>query len=171
MTTSTATDLTIDNFTERTGFRFRVTKDQASRIAVTDLLEPERVKLSTMSVEEAATFLKAKNTDGQPLSWVSDAISRAAEWNDSQSLTRQEAFDLFIKNGGLDRLKGRRPEIPDSVYLDPTLTLENFAQKVKDATGVERRFRVSREQNVAIEAGTMTRQQALAAIVASKKGN
>ena len=66
-------------------------------------------------------------------------------------------------------MKGRRPEIPDSVYLDPTLTVENFSKKVKEATGVERRFRVSREQNAAIKAGTLTRQQALEAIIASKK--
>lgn len=163
MTTSTS-PLTIDNFTKTTGFRFRVTKEQAARIAVTDLLPPERVKLSTMSVEEAEKFLK---TDS---SWVKDAINVAATWDDSMALTREQAFDMFINSNGLERLQTRRPEIPDSVYLDPDLTLENFSAKVKQATGVDTRFRVSREQNEAIKNKTLTREQALAAFIASKKG-
>lgn len=170
MTTLTSTDLTIDNFNERTGFRFRVTKEQAARIAVTDLLEPERVKLSTMNVEQAAIFLKATNATGEALGWVDNAITMAANWNTDMELTREQAFDLFIKNGGLEKMKGRTPEIPDSVYLDPTLTLENFTEKVKQVTGKERRFRVTRKQSAAIEAGTMTRQQAFEEIVASRKG-
>jgi len=33
MNTTTQTDLTIDNFTERTGFRFRISREQKGRIA------------------------------------------------------------------------------------------------------------------------------------------
>ena len=167
---ATQQELNIDNFSESTGFRFRVTKEQAARIAVTDLLDPEREKLGKMTIAEAANFLKAKNTNDEPLSWVEEAIELASTWEASMSLTREQAFDVFIRNGGLERLNGRRPEVPDSVYLDPTLTLENFSDKVKEATGVSRRFRVSREQNAAIKAGTLTRQQALSAIIAEKQG-
>lgn len=111
---STTTDLTIENFTERTGFRFRVSQEQKQRIA-------------------------------------------------AGSLTREGAFQEFLTSGGLDRLqKSRRPDVPLEVYQDPELTVENFSEKVKQLTGVARRFRVSREQRQRIKAGTLTREQALA---------
>ena len=112
--------LTIENFTEKTGFRFRVSKEQAARIG-----------------------------DGQ--------------------LTREQAFTEFIDGGGLKRLQDRRPSIPDSVYLDPDLTLENFSDKVLAATGTRRRFRVSREQFARIKDGQLTREGALAEVVAQRR--
>ena len=118
---STTTDLTIDNFTERTGFRFRISREQKARIA-------------------------------------------------AGTLTREGAFQEFLSSGGVDRLnKSRRPDVPLEVYLDPELTVENFSEKVKTLTGVARRFRVSREQRARIEAGTLTREQALSEIVESVK--
>lgn len=121
MNVTTMSDLTIDNFNERTGFRFRISREQKLRI-------------------EAGT------------------------------LTREAAFAEFLSNGGLDRLQsGRRPEIPDEIFADPDLTVDNFSEKVKILTGIARRFRVSQEQNARIEAGTLTREQALAETVAAKK--
>lgn len=118
---STTTDLTIENFTERTGFRFRISQEQKGRIA-------------------------------------------------AGSLTREGAFQEFLASGGLERLqKSRRPDVPLELYQDPELTVENFSEKVKALTGVARRFRVSREQRQRIKAGTMTREQALAEIVAASK--
>ncbi|MCV0439834.1 MAG: hypothetical protein K5880_14495 [Hydrogenophaga sp.] len=113
-------DLTIENFTERTGFRFRISRDQ-----------------------------KALIDDGQ--------------------LTREQAFAEFLAGGGLERLQGRRPEIPDSLYLEDGLTLENFSDRVEAAIGVSRRFRVSREQHARIKDGQLTREQALAEVVSAKR--
>jgi len=61
-------DLTLENFHEKTGFRFRVSNEQFARI-------------------EAST------------------------------LTREQAFAEFIAAGGADKLKPRKPEVPDSVCL------------------------------------------------------
>ena len=113
-------DLTIDNFTQRTGFRFRVNRDQKTQI-------------------------------------------------NEGTLTREQAFEAFLAAGGLERLEGRPSDIPDSVYLDPTLTLENFSDVVKATTGTSRRFRVSRDQHALIKDGTLTREQALAEVIASKQ--
>ncbi len=119
MNSTTTTDLTTENFTERTGFRFRISQEQKDRI-------------------------------------------------DAGTLTREGAFQEFLASGGLERLQGsRRPDVPLQVYQDPELTVDNFSEKVKALTGVARRFRVSREQRQRIKAGTLTREQALAEIVAS----
>ena len=118
---TTTQDLTVDNFTERTGFRFRLSREQKTQVT-------------------------------------------------AGTLTREQAFQAFLANGGLERLQARnRPEIPDSIYLDPTLTVENFPEKVKAITGVARRFRVSQEQKVRMTAGTLTRAEALAEVVRSKQ--
>lgn len=118
---STTSDLTTENFTERTGFRFRISQEQKDRIA-------------------------------------------------AGALTREGAFQEFLASGGLERLqKSRRPDVPLELYQDPELTVENFSEKVKALTGVARRFRVSREQRQRIKAGTLTREQALAEIVAASK--
>jgi len=114
------TDLTLDNFTERTGIRFRVSREQKNQI-------------------------------------------------DAGTLTREQAFQDFLNNGGLDKLKERPQDIPDSVYLDPDLTLENFTDKVEAAIGVRRRFRVKGDQKERMDAGNLTREQALAEIVAAKQ--
>jgi len=84
-------------------------------------------------------------------------------------LTRDQAFTQFIEGGGLERLQGRPGSIPNSVYLDADLTLDNFSEKVEAAIGTPRRFRVSREQYARIEAGSLTREQALAEVVAAKR--
>lgn len=120
MNTSTS-DLTLENFTEKTGFRFRISREQQAKI------------------------------------------------ND-KSLTREEAFREFLDGGGLERLQQRsKPEVPDSVYLEDGLTIDNFSERVKLATGTARRFRVSREQAQRIEAGTITREQALLEIIEQKR--
>ena len=113
-------DLTIDNFTERTGFRFRISRDQKAAI-------------------------------------------------DANTLTREQAFAQFMAEGGLERLQGRRPNIPDSLYLEEGLTLANFSDRVEAAIGVSRRFRVSRDQHALIKAGTLTREQALAEVISAKR--
>lgn len=117
---TTTQDLNIDNFTEVTGFRFRVSRNQKARI-------------------------------------------------DANTITREQAFQEFLERGGLEELQKRsRPEIPDSVYLEPGLTLENFSERVKASIGIERRFRVSRDQKNRIADGSLTREGALAEIVAAK---
>lgn len=113
-------DLTIDNFTERTGFRFRISRDQKAAI-------------------------------------------------DANTLTREQAFAQFLADGGLKRLQARRPEIPDSIYLEDGLTLENFSQRSAAAIGVSRRFRVSRDQHALIKEGQLTREQALAEVISAKR--
>lgn len=118
---TTTQDLTLDNFTERTGFRFRISRDQKARIA-------------------------------------------------AGTLTREDAFAEFLQRGGLEELEKRsRPDIPDSVYLEDGLTLDNFSERVKAAIGIERRFRVSLKQQERIDAGTLTREQALAEIIEEKR--
>ena len=119
---NTSTDeLTLENFTERTGFRFRISREQQAKI-------------------------------------------------EGGSLTREQAFSEFLTGGGLERLQQRsKPEVPDSVYLEDGLTIENFSERVKAATGTARRFRVSREQAQRIENGSLTREQALVEIIALKK--
>ena len=119
---TTVLNLTIENFTATTGFRFRISREQGQRI-------------------KAGT------------------------------LTREQAMQEFLANGGLERLKvSRRPDVPDEVFTDPTLTIANFSDKVKNLTGVSRRFRVTQEQRGRIAAGTLSREQALAEIVKQKKG-
>jgi len=114
-------DLTLNNFTERTGFRFRISKEQKARM-------------------------------------------------DAGTLTREQAFQEFLERGGLAELQKRsRPEIPDSVYLEDGLTLENFEERVAAAVGVARRFRVSQEQKERIDAGTLTRECALQEVIFEKR--
>lgn len=114
-------DLTLDNFTERTGFRFRISRDQKALI-------------------------------------------------DAGSLTREAAFTEFLGRGGLEELQKRsRPDIPDAVYLEDGLTLDNFAERVSAVVGVARRFRVSREQKARIGSGTLTREGALAEVIEQKR--
>lgn len=112
--------LTIDNFETQTGFRFRVSKEQNTRIT-------------------------------------------------AGTLTREQAFQEFINSGGVEKAQARKLEIPDSVYSDPTLTIDNFSEKVKTATGKARRFRMSREQFARHKAGTLTREQAFAEMLTQHK--
>ena len=171
MTTNTI-NLTLDNFTTETGFRFRVSKNQAARIAISALDNDALQNLSGMNVTEAATSMaNSCNASGKPYNWVEEAIALSGDWNDSMSLTREAAFQEFLADGGLERLQNRNPEIPDSVYLDPTLTIDNFTAKVEAVIGVKRRFRVSRDQKARLKDGSLTREQALAEVVASKQPN
>jgi len=88
----------------------------------------------------------------------------------SGTLTREQAFNDFLANGGLEKLKNKsRPEVPDEVYHMDGLTLENFGEFVEKKIGVSRRFRVSREQAKRIEEGTLTREQALQETIAAKR--
>lgn len=169
MDTST-NDLTIDNFTERTGFRFRISKLQAARIALTKL--GDVTPLIGLNLEQAADLLDARNAEGEPLNWVEDALDLAGKWASDQSLTltREAAFQEFLAEGKLKELEERtRPDVPPAVFLTEGLTLENFAERVKAAVGIARRFRVSREQANRIKAGSLTREQALAEVIAAAK--
>jgi len=87
----------------------------------------------------------------------------------SGALNREQAFQEWLAGGGLQKLQSRRPAVPDSVYFDPDLTPDNFSAKTEAAIGVPCRFRVSREQKARIDAGTLTREGALAEIVAKKR--
>jgi hypothetical protein len=113
-------ELTLANFHEKTGYRFRVNNEQNERI-------------------------------------------------ENGTLTREQAFAEFLASGGAAKLKPRKPEIPDSVYLSDGLTVDNFSEKVKEATGVSRRFRMSREQCKRHKDGVLTREQALQEVIASVK--
>ena len=169
---TTTTNLTLDNFMAETGFRFRVSKTQAARIALTNLDATVRQSLTSMgTVEAAGNIDNSLNAKGNPFNWVAEAIDLAGGWNDSMSLTREDAFQEFLADGGLERLQNRNPEIPDSVYLDPDLTIDNFTSKVEAVIGVKRRFRVSRDQKARLKDGSLTREQALAEVVASKQLN
>jgi len=167
---TTTTNLTLDGFAKETGFRFRVTKNQAARIALTSLDAAARASLSGLSIEDAANVIEnSRNNKGKPFNWVKESLEIVDGWDDSMSLTREGAFQEFLTNGGLEKLQNRKPEVPDSVYLDPTLTLANFTKLAEVATGAKHRFRMSREQNVRFKAGDLTREQALAEVVASKQ--
>lgn len=85
------------------------------------------------------------------------------------TLTREQAFAEFLASDGAAKLKPRKPEVPDSVYLSDGLTLENFSERVKSATGMARRFRMNREQCARNEQGLLTREQALIEVIASVK--
>jgi|APGre2960657404_1045060.scaffolds.fasta_scaffold12546_3 hypothetical protein len=50
--------------------------------------------------------------------------------------------------------------IPLSVWQEKTLSIDNFAERVGEATGTRRRFRVTKEQNQLIKEGKMTREEA-----------
>lgn len=115
-------DYTLENFTERTGRRFRISREQKTRI-------------------------------------------------EAGSLTREEAFNEFISNGGLQltRSSSNISVIPPEVFLEPGLTLETFSSVVKTKTGVARRFRVSSEQAARIKAGELTREQAFLETISAIK--
>lgn len=113
-------DLTLENFQEKTGFRFRVKNDQNERIA-------------------------------------------------RGEITREQAFAEFLATDGPSKLKPRKPDVPDSVYLSEGLTLANFSEKVKAATGVARRFRMNRDQCDRFGKGALTREQALEEVIAAVK--
>jgi len=165
----TSNDLNIDNFAERTGLRFRINKEQAARIALTRADQATRQSLVGLNKEEAADVLNARNKNNKPLNWVELAAKMADGWDGSLALTREQAFEDFLAEGGLERLQNRPVDIPLSVYLDADLTLENFSAKVEEAIGSPRRFRASQEQHALIKSGQMTREEALQQVIEEKR--
>jgi hypothetical protein len=139
-------DYTLDNFTEKTGFRFRVNNKQKARIALTSLTDDQRQQVAQMNLEEAADFFKARNSNNTPLLWIKEVADIASNWTDDQALTREGAFEEFLAGNGLKTLQDKKPDIPDAVFLQPDISLENFQDRVEAAIGTKRRFRMSREQ-------------------------
>lgn len=171
MNTDTLTQLTLENFTEQTGLRFRPTDEQAARIAISNFPADQRDSLASMSVDELATALSARNRDGNPLRWITNAhaIFQGDGWSDSLELTREGAFQEFIESGGLQRRQGgdsTSNEALRAVADQEDLTLQNFGERTLAATGRARRFRVTPEQSERIKAGTLTREQAFAETLA-----
>jgi len=153
---------TLENFTQETGTRFRMTKKQTARVELTRRTTPEdRQRIASMSLEEAADFFKAKNTKGEPLGWIEDAITLAQVWEDSMSLDREGAFQEFLASGGPQRVATKKPAVPVSVWLDPELTLDNFEEKALAATGHKLRFRIRKNQT----ARGLSREEALAEVI------
>lgn len=159
-------DLTIENFTQKTGHRFRMTKLQTARVALTKL-EPEKIaRVATMSLQDAADFLNAKNTkNGKPLGWVEEAVKLADGWDGSQALTREQAFQEFLTEDGPERLKNRKPELPLSFWLDPELSLDNFTEKAFALVGDKRRFRRPKEH----KNSGLSREESFVKTVADKR--
>lgn len=85
------------------------------------------------------------------------------------TLTRELAFQEFVNSGGPERAAKKKAaaEVPISVWKDSQLTLENFSEKVRAATGHARRFRVSSEQK---ERG-LSREEAFTETVSKYRGN
>lgn len=159
------TDITLENFTEATGARFRVTKTQAARIAVTALSDEDRARLATLNETEAASLLRATDKNDRPLRWVTIAIELASNWSDDQALTREGAFQEFVANGGLENRRPTRDPIPLSVFQAADLTPENFSDRVEAAVGYRGRFRLTSDQAARIEAGNLTKEEAFAEFV------
>lgn len=152
-------------FTKETGFRFRVTKEQKARIELTQLSDAERAQAVTATPEGLAVMFGLKD---QPR-WLALVPALAARWESSLSLTRDAAYAAFRQEQGLERLQGRKPAIPDEIFLQEGLTLENFSEKLEALIGVKRRFRLSRSLAERVEAKELSREQAFAETVAAKK--
>lgn len=88
------------------------------------------------------------------------------------TLTREQAFQEFITNGGLESLKARprgKHIGLNAVLQHEGLTLENFSEVSKNLTGNARRFRMNRSQVERFKAGTLTREQALSESIAEAR--
>jgi hypothetical protein len=155
----------LQNFIQETGSRFRMTKDQTARVALTTLTVEDRARVATLSIDDAAAFFRAVSLKGKPLGWVAKAIELAGNWRDELSLSREAAFQEFLANGGADKVKQRKPEVPLAVWQDAELTLENFEEKTFKATGHKIRFRIPKEQ----KSRNLSRAEALAEIIAQKR--
>lgn len=155
----------LENFVETTGSRFRMTKEQTARVALTGLSVEDRARVAAFGPEEAADFLKARGTKGKPLGWVKTAIELAKNWRDELSLSRERAFEEFIASGGMQKVQSKKPEVPLAVWLDPELNIENFEEKTFKATGHKIRFRILKDQTER----KLSRADALAEIVARKR--
>jgi hypothetical protein len=159
------TQLNADNFTEQTGKRFRVNNVQKARIEITklDATGRDAVRQNKTDMTALAEIFSLK----QSARWLERVGEVIDAWDDATSpLTRDQAFEEFMQDGGLDRLMNQKPDVPNSVFLDEDLTLDNFEDKVEAAIGVKRRFRVSRGQHARIAAGELTREEAFQETVA-----
>jgi hypothetical protein len=94
----------LENFIQETGSRFRMTKDQTARVALTTLSVEDRASVAAMSVEDAAAFFKAVSPKGKPLGWVKKAVELAGNWRDELTLTRPAAFQEFLASRAGQRL-------------------------------------------------------------------
>ena len=155
----------LDTFVETTGSRFRMTKEQTARVALTGLSVDDRSRVAAMSVDDAADLFKARSPKGKPLGWVEKAVEFAQNWRDDMSLSREQAFAEFLAAGGLERVQSKKPEVPTAVWLDPELTIVNFEEKTFKATGHKIRFRILKDQTER----KLSRAEALAEVVARKR--
>jgi len=165
MDSNTTQQYNLDNFVKESGSRFRMTKKQTARVALTGKSAEDRQRVAGMSADEAADFFNARASSGKPLGWVKEAVSLAGTWTDDMALTRDRAFQEFLSNGGPSRLQERKPEVPVSVWLDSELTLDNFEAKTFAATGHKIRFRIRKEQT----ARGLSRAEALAEVIAQTR--
>jgi hypothetical protein len=158
--TTTEQELNLGNFREQKGVRFRTTNPQQARIVLTGLSPEQRAALAGLSAGEVAVALNKHNAKGQPFRWMALVGELAANWSSESELTREKAFEEFVASGGVQALDDRKPPVPDSVYLEEGLTLENYQDRVLAATGVRRRFRLSTDLSEKVRNKTMTREQA-----------
>lgn len=159
MTTTTQGQLTLDNFRELTGYRFRVTNEQQARIYLTGLSDDARTALAGANPERVADIVGKRNHEGNPFRWMTLVGDFATNWTTDLQLTREQAFNEFVSSQGLERLEGRKPDVPLSVYQDQTLTLTNFSERVEAATGHKRRFRLPTDLAERVENKEITREQ------------
>lgn len=155
----------IKAFTKETGFRFRVTKEQKARIELTKLSDAERAQAVSATPEALQALFGLKEHH----KWLDLVSALAARWEDSLKLSREQAYELFRQEQGLERLQGRKPSIPDEIFLQEGLTLDNFSERLEALIGVKRRFRLSRELAKRVENKELTREQAFQETVAQKR--
>lgn len=165
------TQLNVDNFTAETGKRFRVNNFQKARIEITKLDDAQRTELESIVnnrdqggvfPHDIATFFGLS----EMARWINNVADVINNWSEEMPLTREGAFQEFMDAKGLDRLQNQKPDVPEKVFLDEGLTLDNFEDKVFEAIGVKRRFRVSRDQHARIDNGDLTREEAFLETVA-----
>jgi hypothetical protein len=155
----------IKAFTKETGFRFRVTKEQKARIELSKLSDTERAQAINASSEQLQTLFGLKEHH----KWLSLVPALVAKWDATLVLSREAAYEQFRQERGLERLQGRKPSIPDEIFLQDGLTLENFSERLESLIGVKRRFRLARSLAQRVENKELTRQQAFAETVAAKR--
>jgi hypothetical protein len=139
--------------------RFRLTDGQKARVEITKLSEDARNSLVNMNDNlEIAALFQLKN----PSRWFNEIQGLLENWNSDLELTREQAYQEFVDNGGPQRVESNKSksEIPLSLYLDDTLTIDNFNERATEATGSNRHFRLTSEQKTRVESGDLTREQA-----------
>lgn len=169
---NTMTDsLDLTRFTKETGFRFRVTNRQKAQIELTKLSEAERAQVAQAALDAVPALFGVQ----EQRKWMEIAQELAGSWSDDLALTREAAYEAFMAvssdtgQTGLDKLRSRKPAIPDEIFLQEGLTLENFSERLEVLIGVKRRFRLSRPLAARVKAKEITREQAFAETVAAKR--